>query len=285
MQEKLGIIDVGGGYRGVYGAGVLDYCLDNDIKFDVAIGISAGSANLVTYAAGQARRTLKFYTEYGMRKEYASVRNFIFKRSFVDLDYCYGTLSNSGGEYPLDFTAIQNNPMKFIAVATNAITGEAKYFTAEDMAQDNYNIMKASSALPFASPPYEIAGNLYFDGGLSDLIPIKKAFDEGCDRIVLILTKPRDTIRTPEKDTFFANRIKKKYPKAAKNLIKRAETYNNAVALAKELEKQGKVLIVAPKDTFGVDTLTKNPEPMKKLYELGYQDGKSILNFIKKCEL
>ena len=140
MQEKLGIIDVGGGYRGVYGAGVLDYCLDNDIKFDVAIGISAGSANLVTYAAGQARRTLKFYTEYGMRKEYASVRNFIFKRSFVDLDYCYGTLSNSGGEYPLDFTAIQNNPMKFIAVATNAITGEAKYFTAEDMAQDNYNI-------------------------------------------------------------------------------------------------------------------------------------------------
>ena len=224
---------------------------------------------------------MKFYTEYGLRKEYASVRNFIFKRSFVDLDYCYGTLSNSDGEYPLDYLAVKNNPMNFIAVATNAITGKTKYFTVEDMAQDNYNIMKASSALPFASPPYEISGELYFDGGLSDIVPIKKAFDEGCDRVVLILTKPRDTIRTPEKDTFFANRIKKKYPKAAENLVKRAETYNNAVALAKEYEKKGKVLIIAPTDTFGVDTLTKNAESMKKLYDSGHQDGKSILDFIK----
>jgi len=281
MKEKIGVIDVGGGYRGVYAAGVLDYCLDNDIRFDVAIGISAGSANLVTYVAGQARRTLKFYTEYGLRKEYASVSNFIFKHSFVNLDYAYGTLSNSDGEYPLDYLAIKNNLMKFIAVATDAVTGEAKYFTTDDMAQDNYNIMKASSSIPFVGPPYEINGKLYYDGALSDAIPLKKAFDEGCDKIVLILTKPRDTIRSPKKDIFLANRIRKKYPKAAEKLAKRAEEYNNSVALAKEYEKQGKVLIVAPKDTFGVDTLTKNAEPMKKLYDSGYKDGESILKFVR----
>lgn len=281
MKEKIGVIDVGGGYRGVYAAGVLDYCLDNDIRFDVAIGISAGSANLVTYAARQARRTLKFYTEYGLRKEYASVSNFIFKHSFVNLDYAYGTLSNSDGEYPLDYLAIKNNPMKFIAVATDAVTGEAKYFTTDDMEQDNYNIMKASSSIPFVGPPYEINGKPYYDGALSDAIPLKKAFDEGCDKIVLILTKPRDTIRSPKKDIFLANRIRKKYPKAAEKLAKRAEEYNNSVALAKEYEKQGKVLIVAPKDTFGVDTLTKNAEPMKKLYDSGYKDGESILKFVR----
>lgn len=65
MGQKFGVVDVGGGYRGVYAAGVLDYCLDHGIFFDLGIGVSAGSANLTSYAAKQPRRNLRFYTEYG----------------------------------------------------------------------------------------------------------------------------------------------------------------------------------------------------------------------------
>ena len=83
---KTGIIDVGGGFRGVYAAGVLDYCMDRSIHFDLGIGISAGSANLITFAANQPRRCLRFFTEYGMRKEYAGVGNFIRKKSYIDMD-------------------------------------------------------------------------------------------------------------------------------------------------------------------------------------------------------
>jgi len=101
-MEKTGVIDVGGGFRGIYAAGVLDYCLDHDIRFDVGIGISAGSANMASFTARQARRNLRFYTEFGLRSEYAGLRNFLEKRSFVDLDYVYSTLSNSDGEYPID---------------------------------------------------------------------------------------------------------------------------------------------------------------------------------------
>ena len=78
-----------------------------------------------------------------------SFGNFIFKGSYIDLDYVYGTLSNSGGENPLDYAAIAANPTQFIVVATNALTGEAKYFDKSDLAQDNYDIFKASSAIPF----------------------------------------------------------------------------------------------------------------------------------------
>ncbi len=53
---KTGIIDVGGGFRGIYAGGVLDYCLDQKISFDLGIGISAGSANLCSYIAGQKGR-------------------------------------------------------------------------------------------------------------------------------------------------------------------------------------------------------------------------------------
>lgn len=113
MNDKIGVVDVGGGYRGIYAAGVLDCCMDNKIHFDLGIGVSAGSANLISYAAGQSRRNHKFYTEYGLRKEYAGVNNFLFKKSFIDLDYVYGTLSNSDGENPLDYIAAVNSPWNF----------------------------------------------------------------------------------------------------------------------------------------------------------------------------
>ena len=71
---KTGIIDVGGGFRGVYAAGVLDYCLDNNLTFDLGIGISAGSANIVAFAAKQRERNRKFYTEYALRKQYIEQR-------------------------------------------------------------------------------------------------------------------------------------------------------------------------------------------------------------------
>lgn len=91
MAEKIGVVDAGGGFRGIYAAGVLDYCLDHHIQFDLGVGVSAGSANLMSYAAGQARRNLIFYSVYGLRKEYAGLGNFIRQRSFINMDYVYGT--------------------------------------------------------------------------------------------------------------------------------------------------------------------------------------------------
>jgi len=125
---KIGVVDAGGGYRGIYAAGVLDYCIDHKIQFDLGSSVSAGSANLISYTAGQARRNYHFYAEYGLRKEYAGFKNFLFKRSFVDLDYVYGTLSNSDGENPLDYAAAVKSPMESFAVATEAVSGDAKYF-------------------------------------------------------------------------------------------------------------------------------------------------------------
>ena len=179
---KIGIVDVGGGLRGVYAAGIFDCCLDLGIQFDLCIGVSAGSANVSAFLAGQKKRNYAFYTEYPFRRRYMSIENFAFKRSYLDLDYVYGTLSNSDGENPLDYQALCQNPAKLIVVASNAITGEVRYFQKEDMAQDDYSILKASSTIPFICHPYEVRGVPYFDGALSDPVPVKKAFQEGCDR-------------------------------------------------------------------------------------------------------
>lgn len=281
---KLGVVDVGGGLRGIYAAGVFDYCLEQDIHFDLCIGVSAGSANITSYMAGQKGRNYPFYVDYPFRKQYMSVRNYIFKRSYLNLDYVYGTLSNSNGENPLDYQAVVNNPAELVVVASNALTGEVKYFDKTDLKPDDYSIMKASSAIPFICHPYKVDGVPYYDGALGDPVPVEKAFQMGCDKVVVILSKPKELLRLPGKDLDYAKRIQKKYPLAADNLRRRAERYNQGVVVAKRYEAQGRALIIAPDDTCGLETLTKDRTALDSFYQKGYHDGGAILDFVRPAE-
>lgn len=276
---KIGVLDAGGGFRGIYGCGVLDACLDMGIMFDYAVGVSAGSANLFSYLARQRGRNYVFYTEYGFRKQYASLGNFLRRGNYVDLDYVYSTLSNSDGENPLDYDAFEANPAEFY-VACDARTGEAAYLGRDFISRDNYQVCKASSALPVACRPQRVGDRLYFDGGMADPVPIEKAFADGCDKVVLILTRPRNSLRTPKDDATFARLLKLRYPKAARELSLRYKKYNDAVALAGEYEKQGKLLVVAPDSIGHMTTLKRTKEDMDMLYEKGLRDAKQIPEFL-----
>lgn len=277
-----GVVDVGGGLRGIYGAGIFDYCLDNGIEFDYCIGVSAGSANIASYLAKQRGRNYVFYTEYAFRSQYMSMKNMIHTGSYINLDYVYSELSNAGRENPLDYETIKNSPAIMKVVAFNAQTGEAIYFDKSDLAQDRYDIFKASCCLPVVCRPYLVNGVPCYDGGLADPVPVKKAFDDGCDKVVVILTRPRDYIRTENRDRRMARFIRHRYPKAAESMLIRYKKYNDGVKLAKKYEREGRALIVAPDDCCGMNTLTKNKDLLSKMYNKGYEDAKAIKAFIER---
>ena len=279
---KSAIIDVGGGMRGIYAAGVMDCCLEEKIRFDVGIGVSAGSANTTSYAAGQKGRNYVFYAEYSNRKEYMSFSNFLRKKSYIDMDYVYGVLSNSDGENPLDYPAIAASSMELITVATNALTGDAKYFDKSDIAQDNYDVVKASCSIPLVCHPYIVNGVPYYDGALSDPIPVEKAFTMGCDKVVLILTRQKDFRRVPGKDQMIARGIRRKYPRAAARMEQRAELYNTSLDKAVRYEREGRLLIVAPDDLCGMDTLTRDKAAMDRFYKKGLEDGRAVIRYMKE---
>ncbi len=279
-QHRTALIDVGGGFRAIYGAGVMDRCLEDGITFDHCYGVSAGSANMVSFIAGQHGRNHKFYTEYAFRKEYASVDNFIKKHNFADLDYVYGTLSNHDGEYPVDFKAFEANPVGFTVVACNAEDGSTKYFDKSDVSFDNFNIMKASSAVPVACEPYMIDGVPYYDGGIADPIPVRKALDDGYERVVVVLTRPKDVLREQKKDVAPAKILERRYPAAAERLLNRYQTYNTEVSLAKKCERDGRVLILAPESLYGLRTLSKSFEGLERMYRAGYAAAANIPEFL-----
>lgn len=276
----VGIVDVGGGMRGVYSSGVYDYLMDKGITVDLCIGVSAGSANLITYLAGQKRRTLEFYRDYPKRKEYMSFSNLFKEGSYIGLDYIYSDLSNSDGENPLDFVSALRSDMKYLAVATRVSDGGAEYFSKEAMKQDDYSVLKASCCMPGVCKPVRVGAELYVDGGVADPIPVTKAFELGCDKVILVLTKPREDYCKPLFATKVLSLRLRKYPEVL-SLMKSLHTRCGEIfERVSRWEKEGKVLVIEPKELHGMTTLNTDSEAIFKLYEQGYKDAEAIENYI-----
>ena len=270
-MTKIGLIDVGGGLRDIFGAGVFDYLIEKNIKIDYLIGISAGSGNVITYMSKQFGRNYKSYMKFSKRKEYMSLKNYIKEKNYVGLDYIYNVLSKENGELPFDYETYSKSKAELVIVATEAETGKPVYFTKKDISKNNYDVCAASSTLPVLNKPYEINGKLYFDGSISDPIPIEKCEEMGCDKIIIILTRPLNYRKNDGNKKILYRNIKKKYPKFYNILINRCEIYNNK-----------KVLIISPEETTGLKTLTKDYRKLEELYNDGYKKGKLITDFLKK---
>lgn len=203
--------------------------------------------------------------------------------SFINLDYIYSVLSNSDGENPLDYDTMMASPAVFEIVATNALTGAPVYFNKNDMERDCYDIIKASCSVPVVNQPYVVNGVPYYDGGISDPVPFRRAFEQGCDKVVIILTKPVDTLPGNSRNAFAERVLQKTYPEAGKRTGSCNAVYAESVKEALALQKEGKVLIVAPDDIGSLKTLSKDAAVLDRLYKKGYVDARAILQFLRKA--
>lgn len=285
-NEKTCLIDIGGGLRGIYATGVLDRLMDEGVQVDLCIGVSAGSANLATYLAGQRGRCYTYYHDYSFRPEYYSLHNFWKHGSVFDFDYIYSTLSNSDGEYPLDYKALEASGTELIVVATNAITGNPAYLDRSWIRQDEYSIFKGSCAVPFLCRPWRIGQIPFCDGTVSDPIPIQKALDLGATKIVVLF--PRDPSLDQQPSPINAallqglshSRYARLYPAVVGALEKRDALNASELALARDLEAQGKLMICAPDSLYGVRSLRATPEAIDDLYRAGYDNGMNVALFL-----
>ena len=282
MSSPAFVIDVGGGQRGIFGAGVFDRCLEDGVSFDGCIGVSAGGANVMSFLGRQKGRNYAFYREYAMRREYMSLSNFLRTGSYIDLDYIYGTLSREGGENPLDYDAIAAYGGLLQIVATDAAAGLPVYFTKEHIRRNDYRVLNASCCLPVMCRPVHIGGTAYFDGGVADPAPVERALACGAEKLVLILTRPTDFVMDGRFENMAARQLEKKYPACAAALRERAARYHSAVKKALTLAEQGRCLIVAPAAVKGTGTVQKDAAILEALYREGYENGARIAEFLRE---
>ncbi|TLS50221.1 patatin family protein [Paenibacillus antri] len=276
MEEKLGLVLEGGGMRGVYTGGVLERFMEDDLYFPYVIGVSAGACNAVSYLSRQRGRNRRVTIDYVGHPEYLSIRNWIRKGSMFGMDFIFDRIPNEIDL--LDYETLFKIRETFVAGTTDPETGEPAYFANDVWARDKQSFMavlRASSSLPFFSPPVDVAGKPMYDGGVADPIPVRKALEDGCDRVVVVLTKDATYRIKPFKRRRLAGWIYRKYPKLVEAMIRRERVYNDTMALVRRLEAEGRAFVLQPSKALPVGRMEKDKALLGSLYELGESDAEA----------
>ncbi len=262
-----GVLFEGGSFRPIFSCGVMDALLDEDIMFPYCIGVSAGIADAATYVSRQKRRNLEIMERFRKDKRYFSKRNIFKEKSPFGIEFVFRTIPNE--KIPFDLNTFQSYSGRFVITVTDAETGNVHYFGKEDVDRE-YKVLQATCSLPVIFPPVEIGGKKYYDGGLSNPIPIDKLVIDGNRKALIVLTRPKGYIKTCTKtDRLTAKAIQWKYPRIARRILTRYERYNQAVKACERLESLGRAVILRP--SHPIESFEGNLDIICENYMEGYR--------------
>ena len=267
----------GGTFRPIFSAGVMDALLDNNIIFPYCIGVSAGITNGISYISKQKGRNLEVMTKYRNDRRYLGYGNFLKCKSIFGLDFVFDEIPNK--LVPFDMDTYKKYTGKVLIGVTNAKTGKTEYLDGKDL-DDKATFLRATCALPIFFPVIKINDNEYYDGGLCDPIPIKKAITDGNEKHLIILTQPKGYKKNlSRKNIVVSKLLNRKYPNLKNAFLTRHKSYNETVKFCEELERQGKAIILRP--DYKLESFEKDVNKLKSSYDHGYDLAIKHLNEIK----
>ena len=270
-----GLVLEGGGMRGIFTVGVLDYLMDNQLWFPYVIGVSAGASNGISYISRQRGRSYFSNIELLQKHNYIGWKNLLSGRGYIDLDFLFYEYPDR--YYPFDYKTYEASPTRFVMVVSNCLTGRAEYIEEKQDRKRLLDVCKASCSLPVMCPLSWLDGKPMVDGGVCDSIPIRHAEAEGYRKNVVILTRNKG-YRKPDKDFYLPAFIYRRYPAIREALRLRYKNYNRTLDYIDQLEAEGRVLVIRPERPIEVGRTERNIRKLQALYEEGYEMGKRIGN-------
>lgn len=281
MANKVGLVLEGGAMRGMFTAGVLDTFMDENIKIDGIIGVSAGALFGVNYFSKQKGRVLRYSKKYCRNPRYMGILSFLFTGNIVNKNFAYYDVPNKFDVFD-DKEFVKNNTGYYIVV-TNLETGKAEYIKI-DNCTDNLEYLRASSSMPLVSKLVEIGDKKYLDGAIADSIPVHKLKKLGYDKIIVVLTRPLDYKKRPFPNQVLKiiNRKFKRYPKFIKALENRYKMYNETIKDIIKMENSQEIFVIRPSETINVKHIEKDKNKLQKAYELGVSNTKKQLKLLKE---
>ena len=272
--DDTALVFEGGGMRGAFTAGIVATLIEEGIDFPHVSGISAGSSNTVNYVSRDAKRAHDTFTTVADSPEFGGFRHWIEGRGMFNVDYLYDEIAQPDGDAPLDLDTFLTNPAEVRIGAFNATRGEEVWFTKDDMrtVEEVGRCVRASSTLPIIMPTVTIDGDTYVDGALGPNggIPLDAPMRDGYRKFFVVLTRPRDCVKTPTKPgVCSALRLAfPRLPSIAEAVARRTVAYNAARRKLFQLEEQGRALIVTPGD-LGIDKMEMNVDRLEDAYDAG----------------
>lgn len=275
--SNIGLVLEGGGMRGIFTVGVLDYLMDQEIWFPYVIGVSAGASNGISYVSRQRGRSYFSNIELQKKHNYIGWKNWIRGRGYIDLDFLFYEYPDK--YYPFDYDSYANYPGRFVMVTSNCLTGQAEYFEEKHNFRRLLEACKASCSLPVMCPLSYVDGIPMVDGGVCDPVPLFHAIEEGFMRNVVILTRNKG-YRKPEKDFHLPSFIYRQYPAIRERLRLRYRAYNQMMDEIDRTEERGEILAIRPINPVEVGRTERNITKLQALYDEGYACGAQILTYL-----
>lgn len=266
---KIGLVLEGGGMRGLYTAGVLDVMMEHQFMPDVVCGTSAGVTFGVNLLSQQKGRVLRYNCRYAGDRRYISLYSWLTTGNMINRDFAYDLLPRELD--PFDEETFEQSKAAFYATITNMRTGQAEYVHITNTWQQ-MDVIRASASLPIICQPVEWQGEKYLDGGLVDNIPLDKCIELGCDKIIIVLTRPLDYVRNDH----IAGVCRLCYPRhkaLLRAIEQRNDRYNARLQQIRRLEQEGKVFVLRPSENISVGRLEKDVVRLQALHQLGVSDA------------
>lgn len=280
MIKNTALVLEGGGFIGMYTAGILEVFLKNQVFFESVYAVSAGAAYGASYLSKQAGRNLEVNNFIG-DKRYCSWNNLIRKGSLFSWEFMYEEIPQS--LLPFDYEAVSNSKSNFYIGASNCETGQSEFLLLNKAPKKDYKtILSASGSLPFIAPIVSYQNKKLLDGGLADSIPFEYALNQGNDRAVVILTQPQSYSKQTIRFSQFIKWYYRKYPKVYEMLISRASRYNASILKLEKMEKEGKVFIIRPKKILDVSRLENKPHKTALVYHEAMAQTRDEFSALRK---
>lgn len=268
MKDKTGLVLEGGAMRGIFTAGALDYLLKRNFYFDYIVGVSAGAGNAMNYVSRQIGRTRRVILQDDAENYYGA-HQMIKNRKLLNLDTLVQQYAQE--DIPYDFDTLFATNTDYEVVVTNCQTGKAEYRGNYQTEEEFFLCNKATCAVPFICDPIVIDGCPYLDGSIADSIPVQRALEQGCDKLLVILTKPKGDSPTDygKMKKLIDNRYKQ-YPAFCEAMLRRTEVYEQQEKLLYELQAEGKAYILRPTEK-SVKRFEKSKAKLQTFYRQGYE--------------
>jgi len=281
LPDGTALVLEGGGTRGFFSCGVFEAFMEAGIMFPYIMGISAGAANALSYMSGQRGRSRQIIENYVGNPKYVSTRNLIFKRSMFNFDFIFGEIPDK--HIFFDWETLLRQNINYNSGSFDCETGETVWYSLEDMKGNDFTSVMASCSVPVLCPVVNYKGRKLLDGGVACPIPIEKSIADGNSFHVIVLTRNADYQSTPDKTTKLAKMLLRRYPKVAEALAIRHEVYSRQLELCKQLENEGKALIIRPQMPVSVSRTDKDIPALLTLHDEGLDVGRGCVSlFLKK---
>lgn len=276
----------GGGFRGMFTAGVLDVLLESGLtSFSSVWGVSAGAMNAVSFKSRQIGRTMRVMLAFRDDPRFMGFISLAKTGDMTGGEFVYETVQNDLD--PCDEDAFEENPMEMYAVASNVTFGTADYLRVAELPEDTIKV-RASASLPGVSHMIEIDGQRYLDGGTTDSVPFATAMGlEGtrapqgyvpAPRAVVVLTQHRGYVKGAGTEAMVLRSHRyDSYPYYTEALRTRPERYNAQREQLWELEREGRCLVIAPEKPVEVGVMETSGAPLLDLYLQGRRQAQARL--------